>query len=313
MLAQMTEQEARELVARSLDAIERQWLAATFVELREGSATVVVADPLLTALDRHRDALAVAAREPGRVRALSARVLRVLQAKHQFIELDEATFDDLHRRTLEALAFALDHERTVDALAPAIAQVLAAHQRGVGALLEHVAPREVVCSEYSPALQLSVLGLEVDKLVEPILDLGCGEHARLVHELRARGKAAFGVDRVARSSEFVTQADWFSCALEPGRWGTVVSHLGFTNHFLHHHLRGSDDAFRYARRYMEVVRSLAVSGTFAYAPGVPFVEQHLPRPVYEVTRRDVAGVQPPEWAQGRLELPTYACHVRRVL
>lgn len=298
-------------ITHAIDSIERQWSRATLDELREGSATVVVADPLLSTLDRQRDALAVRARDPELAHALSVRVLRVLQQKHQFLELDEQAFDDLHRRTLDGIAWALEHERTSEALAPAIAHVLAAHQRAVGALLANVPPREVVCSEYSPSLQLSILGLEIDKLQEPILDLGCGEHARLVEELRSKGRQAFGVDRVARPSEFVTQADWFGFTLEPGKWGTVISHLGFTNHFLHHHLRNSDEAFRYARRYMDVVRSLAVGGTFAYTPGVPFVEQHLPRAVYEVTRRDVQ-VEPPEWAKGRLALPTYACQVRRV-
>lgn len=305
--------EALAVIAKALELIEQQWSSATLDELREGAATVVVADPLLSTLDRHREALAVQARDPSLPRALSVRVLAVLQQKYQFLEVDEAAFDDLHLRTLDAIAYALEHERTPDALAPALAQLLAAHQRSVAALLAHVPPREVVCSEYSPALQLAVLGLELDKLHEPILDLGCGEHARLVEELRSKGKQAFGVDRVVKPSEYTTQADWFGYAVEPGKWGTIISHLGFTNHFLHHHLRGSDEAFRYARRYMELVRGLALEGTFAYAPGVPFVEQHLNRAVYAVTRHDVKGVEPPSWAKGRLELPTYACHVRRAI
>jgi SAM-dependent methyltransferase len=300
-----------DLVLRAIDAVERQWDRATLDELREGTATVVVADPLLSTLDRHRDALAARAKDPALVRAFSVRVLTTLQKKFQFLELDDGAFDDLHRRTLEALAYALEHERTGDALAPALARALAAHQRSIGLLLAQLPPREVVCSEYSAALQLGVLGLDLDQLVEPILDLGCGEHARLVGELRAKGKQAFGVDRVVEASAATAQADWFAYDLEPGRWGTVVSHLGFTNHFLHHHLRNSDDAFRYARRYMEVLRALAPGGAFVYAPGVPFVEQHLPRATYEVTRKDVA-VEPPEWAGGRLKLPTYACRVRRL-
>ncbi len=63
---------------------------------------------------------------------------------------------------------------------------------------------------------------------------------------------------------------------------------------------------------MEIVRALAPNGAFAYTPGVPFVEQHLPKMVYLVTRHDVQ-VEPPSWAKGRIELPTYACHVRRLL
>ncbi|MBI2393519.1 MAG: class I SAM-dependent methyltransferase [Deltaproteobacteria bacterium] len=312
----MTEvpREALDTITAAVDAIERRWAAATIDELRDGSATVVVADPLLGVLDRHRELLAARAREPGLARALSVRVLRVLQAKHQFLELDLSALDDLHARTLDALAHAFSEQRAVstpEALAHAVASALAAHQRAIAALIAHLPPREVLCSEYSPSLQLSLLSLDPQQLAEPILDLGCGEHARLVEALRAQGKEAFGVDRLATHGPWVAQEDWFGYRLEPARFGTIISHLGFTNHFLHHHLRGSDEAFRYARRYMEVLRALAPGGVFAYAPGVPFVEQHLPGAQYVVRRHEIT-VEPPAWAKGRVELPTYACHVRRV-
>lgn len=309
--------EALDTINAAVDAIERRWTAATIDELRDGSATVVVADPLLGVLDRHRDALAARARDPGLARALSVRVLRVLQAKHQFLEVELTALDDLHARTLDALAHALTEQvapgarSSTEALAHAVASALAAHQRAVAALIAHLPPREVLCSEYSPTLQLSLLSLDPQQMAEPILDLGCGEHARLVEALRAQGKEAFGVDRVATPGPWVAQEDWFTFRLEPARFGTIVSHLGFTNHFLHHHLRASDEAFRYARRYMEVLRALAPGGVFAYAPGVPFVEQHLPAAQWTVRRHEIT-VEPPAWARGRVELPTYACHVVRV-
>ena len=58
-------------------------------------------------------------------------------------------------------------------------------------------PREVTAGRYSPELQLAVLGLSIDAMREPILDVGCGEEAALVRFLRNAKKRASGIDRDA--------------------------------------------------------------------------------------------------------------------
>jgi hypothetical protein len=169
--------------------------------------------------------------------------------------------------------------------------------------------------EYSPELQLRVLHAEVDELLEPILDLGCGEHAALVRFLREHGKEAFGVDRAAPRRRFVFRADWLDWPLEPGRWGTVLSHQGLSTHFLHHHLRPDGEAERYARRYMDVLRSLRPGGSFRYAPGLPFIEALLPAaefhvetfPVEELSGSEVDAALRAAVGTGVL----YACRVTR--
>jgi hypothetical protein len=70
--------------------------------------------------------------------------------------------------------------------------------------------RPTVSAEYSPELQLSILGLELRDLTEPILDLGCGARAELVRYLRARGKRAVGIDRHLSTEDGARRADWFS-------------------------------------------------------------------------------------------------------
>jgi SAM-dependent methyltransferase len=171
--------------------------------------------------------------------------------------------------------------------------------------------REVVSAEYAPELQLRVLGLDADALPEPILDLGCGPGAALVRALRARGKDAAGIDWLAAPADGVRRASWLELPLAEGSLGTVISHLGFSLHFLHHHLRPGDEALRYARRYMEILRALRPGGLFAYAPGLPFVEAHLPATQWRVERTPVAIPRPPAPA-GAPELPWYASRVVRL-
>ena len=119
-----------------------------------------------------------------------------------------------------------------------------------------------------------------------------------------------GIDRVAEPAEGILRADWLEVPLVPGSLGTALSHLGFSLHFLHHHLRPGGEAARYARRYMDVLRALRPGGVFAYAPGLPFVEEHLPPAAWRVERTPVP-VPPPD-LPGADALPWYAARVIRL-
>jgi len=175
---------------------------------------------------------------------------------------------------------------------------------------------EPISSGYSPDLQLSLLSTHADDLIEPILDLGCGERGDLVHYLRRRGKEAFGVDRAIRGNRYFIHADWLDHPLGSGAWGTVISHMALSNHFLHHHLRKGGHPERYAKRYMEVLQSLRPAGSFVYAPGLPFIEDLLPRDDYLVERFPA-----PALSGGMVDAALkerhgtsilYACHVTRI-
>lgn len=251
---------------------------------------------------------------------LAARVLRWLAARNQFLPLDdacEASLAALHRDALREGAAALRQAGSASALAAALQPVVARYQAGLAALVRGLAApgaglalREVVAAEYDPELQLRVLGLDPAALAEPILDLGCGAEARLVRWLRARGLDAEGIDRAAEPGEGILRAGWLEVPLRPRTLGTVVSHLGFSLHFLHHHLRAGDEAARHARRYMEILGALRPGGVFAYAPGLPFVEEHLPPSAWRVERTAVPAPRPR--AAGAGALPWYACRVTRL-
>jgi len=218
------------------------------------------------------------ASEPGVVAALSSELVRWLWTRNQFLEIELAGQAELSRSIRRAL-------KRLDAGEP-LEQALASHREELGAFVRTrlgPAPRDVVSSEYSAALQLEVLGLSDSKLEAPLLDVGCGPDALLVRLLRTRGLDARGLDRTP-PADVATFGDWLTFDYGEQRWGTVLSHLGFSLYFLHQHLAGRDAAFDYARTYMAILRSLVRGGRFVYTPGLPFLEEMLDGALYRVQR-----------------------------
>lgn len=203
-------------------------------------------------------------------------LVRWLWSRNQFESLDEQAREEL----LTSVEGALSSMEQSDALEPALREHRAELVDFVRARYG-AAPREVVSAEYAPDLQLAVLGLGTASLSQPVLDVGCGEHATLVRALMALGIEARGLDRVVRA-DLGTQADWLSYLYGRARYGTVLSHLGFSLHFLHHHMAAGDTAYQYARAYMAILSSLTVGGRFVYTPGLPFIETLLDASMYRV-------------------------------
>jgi hypothetical protein len=210
--------------------------------------------------------------------AITDELVRWLWSRNQFEPLDEQAREQLFASVEGALA---TMERSGQ-LEPALSE----HRAELSAFVRArygQSPREVVCSEYAPDLQLAVLGLGTASLSQPVLDIGCGPHATLVGALSREGIDARGIDRVVdRDSELASQADWLSYAYGRARYGTVLSHLGFSLHFLHHHMAAGETAYDYARAYMAILGSLTVGGRFVYTPGLPFLETLLDPAMYRV-------------------------------
>lgn len=145
---------------------------------------------------------------------------------------------------------------------------------------------ELPCAEYTAAFQLQLLGIDLESIQAPVLDIGCGPSATLVHHLRQNGIQAFGIERSPSDSPYVLAGDWFDLQLAENSWGTVISHMAFSNHFWHHHVTPDGRPEAYARKYMEILSSLKVGGRFIYAPGLPPMEHALEQTrSYRVTRR----------------------------
>lgn len=299
--------ELRALVAARAEA----WTGGSLAGLAgRGGGRDDPGEALCLHLERHREAVAAWLVESGEPEAA---LLRWLRRRNQFVQLDAAALlglGEIARTAREGVLAALQG----DALRGALTRVAGALR---GSLAEFVRthfgaePREVQCSEYSPELQLEVLGLVPGELMGPVLDVGCGAAAGLVRALRAAGLSAEGIDREAPAD--ATVADWLQYDYGALRWGTVISHLGFSLHLLHHHLAGRPAAYVYAERYMQILGSLRPGGVFVYAPGLPFLERLLPRSQYAWTRIELAAHPALRAAQAATGLQLgHASRVRRI-
>jgi hypothetical protein len=141
----------------------------------------------------------------------------------------------------------------------------------------------VACSEYSSAIQIDILQIDISNLMEPILDIGCGKKGYLVNYLRETGLEAYGIDRFSNNSKYFTNADWLEFEYGSMKWGTILSNLGFSNHFLHHHFRNDGNFIGYAKKYISILNSLKTGGCFHYAPDIPFIEMYLDKNKYRVS------------------------------
>ena len=153
--------------------------------------------------------------------------------------------------------------------------------------------RSVPCDEYSAQLQMQLLCIEMDRLREPVLDLGCGSSGTLVRFLRDAGVVAVGVDRLAPRETGFVRADWFDAPLEDAQWGMVLAHQSLSLHFLFHHQHATGQEERCARLLMQVLRSLRPGGRFCCTPAMPFFEPFLEDSTYRLQRfpHDVNGTR----------------------
>jgi hypothetical protein len=149
----------------------------------------------------------------------------------------------------------------------------------------------VACSEYSPDLQIDILQFDINQIVEPVLDIGCGKQGSLVLFLCEKGIDAYGFDRFAYEHSVLCNSDWFEYKFEKEKWGTIISNLGFSNHFQHHHFRNDGNYIEYAKKYMDILNSLKVGGDFHYAPDLPFVEQYLDKDKYLLTKNRIGNYE----------------------
>ena len=159
----------------------------------------------------------------------------------------------------------------------------------VGKLYENAGPyiEPVACSEYSAALQLGILTIDPESLMQPVLDVGCGKEGNLVKFLHERGVEVFGIDRFSFEAANLFTGDWLEFDYGHAKWGTIISNLGFSNHFNHHHLREDGNYIGYAKAYMDILHGLKPGGSFYYAPDLPFIEKYLDTTRFALKKQEV--------------------------
>lgn len=146
----------------------------------------------------------------------------------------------------------------------------------------------VACSEYSSSLQWKILHLNPTTIVSPILDIGCGTQAHFVLDCQQRNLEAYGFDRsIEDEGQFVFQGDWLMFDYGTQKWGTILSHMAFSNHFAHHHFKKDGNYRDYARVYLRILESLQKGGTFVYSPDLPFMEGLLDKEIYQIDKYQI--------------------------
>ena len=147
----------------------------------------------------------------------------------------------------------------------------------------------IACSEYSPELQIAVLGIDLKHIKQPVLDIGCGTQGNLVNFLNNQNIEAYGIDRFTIAESMLTNSDWLEFDYGIEKWGCIISNLGFSNHFIHHNLRNDGNYINYAKTYMAILQSLKKGGSFYYAPELAFIEIYLDKRAYHIENRMISG------------------------
>ncbi len=145
----------------------------------------------------------------------------------------------------------------------------------------------VACSEYSRDLQIQILKIDINQLMQPVVDLGCGKYGYLVNYLKEQEIEVYGIDRFRFDKSYFITADWLEYDFGINKWGTVISNLGFSNHFNHHNLREDGNYLEYAKTYMNILYSLKAGGCFHYAPDLPFIEKYLDSGRFSVKKLEI--------------------------
>lgn len=204
------------------------------------------------------------------------------QDKAELREIYATLFSNIRKKATPAEVLSANHYRNLKAWLQKTNPFAEKLYAGSEKTLE-----PVPCSEYSVEMQLEILRLDITLIEEPVLDIGCGKEGALVQYLRGLGVEACGFDRFASDIPPIWTADWLEFDYGQEKWGTIISNLGFSNHFHHHHLREDGDFIGYARKYMDILHSLKPGGSFHYAPELPFIEQFLEDSQWELSKHDV--------------------------
>lgn len=149
--------------------------------------------------------------------------------------------------------------------------------------------RTVPCEEYTAPFQLSILGLSLTDLLEPVLDIGCGENGTLVHYLCEQGISAYGIDRLAPDKPNFFQNDWFDFDYTSQAWGTVLAHQSLSTHFIYAYLHQPQSIEKFAKLTMKILFSLHKGSSLCYAPGMPFFEAQVEKmSQFSLTRKRIS-------------------------
>jgi len=148
----------------------------------------------------------------------------------------------------------------------------------------------IVCEEYTPEFQLQILGIDINTIMQPVLDIGCGKNANLVQFLRNNNIEAYGFDRLIETeTKHIHKADWLTYNYKVKKWGTIISNAAFSNHIMYTARYETGKLKDYLLVYNEIINSLKPGGEFIYAPGLTFIEERLDKGKYTINTLLITG------------------------
>jgi len=115
--------------------------------------------------------------------------------------------------------------------------------------------RHYICAEYSAEFQISLLNLDIKNLKEPILDIGCGDNGYLVKYLKSHDLEACGIDRLQNNNDIFTGCNWLEFDYGNRKWGTIISNLSFSSHFISHYFEENEINKKYAKTFLLILNS----------------------------------------------------------
>mgnify|MGYP001809718602 CR=1 FL=1 len=221
--------------------------------------------------------------------------IRECVGRNQYLVFPESAYASIFGRykALVTELRKLSRTETTERTREEVARVVKEHRRALIAIVRPMDERTsagegviLPCAEYSESLQFEILRIDPDTIQEPFLDIGCGEKATLVKAIRARGKEAVGIDQYqpADDSGCVLRANWLEFPFVPDYWGTIVSHMAFSNHCIRAIKTDPELAAWYQAVYREILESLVPGGAFCYTPALPRAEAFIDRARFTVER-----------------------------
>jgi hypothetical protein len=141
----------------------------------------------------------------------------------------------------------------------------------------------IPCAEYSGKFQSQILRTDINRLTEPVIDIGCGKNYELVKALRSSGYSqVYGLDQYVSDDIKIQCSNWFDYSFRKNTWGTVIAHMSFSNHLRRALIDTGGNKKKYREKYLEILESLKEGGVFIYTPSVKEIENRLDIKRYKV-------------------------------
>jgi hypothetical protein len=141
----------------------------------------------------------------------------------------------------------------------------------------------IPCAEYSGKFQSQILRTDVNRLTEPVIDIGCGKNYELVKALRSSGYSqVYGLDQYMSDDIKILCSNWFDYSFLKNTWGTVIAHMSFSNHLRRSLINTDCNRIKYEEKYLEILESLKEGGVFIYTPSVKEIEDRIVCEKYKI-------------------------------